>query len=181
MRYLLLVLFSLGACAAAAHQLTICYNYGCSVEASVDIDGNDYTQLNQLFTDIDNAPMERESISLAMGYMGQIAGAQTPIFNDKGGNSENEEGVDGRMDCIDHSRTTTAYLRFIEAQGWLQFHRVLEPIHRAPLLLNDHWSARIEDTASGEQYAVDTWFLDNGEPAVILPVREWLKGASPHG
>lgn len=179
MRYILLLWFSLCSGIAAAHQVTICYNYGCAVTATVNIDGNDYIQLNRLFTEIDTAAQERESIRLAMGYMNQIAGAQTPIFNDKGGNSENEDGVNGRMDCIDHSRTTSAYLRFIEVQGWLEFHRVLEPIHRAPLLLNDHWSARIEETASGEQFAVDTWFLDNGEPALIFPVREWLKGAAP--
>lgn len=180
MRGLIFLLLTLLGSPAAAYEVTICYNYDCAVEAQVTIDAKDAFQLKRLFIGVRNAPVERESIRLAVGYMSLIAGAQTPVFNDKGGN-DNEEDVNGRMDCIDHSRTTTTYLRFIEARGWLQFHRVLEPIHRAPLLLNDHWSARIEDTGSGEQYAVDTWFLDNGEPATIYPVREWLKGAAPHG
>jgi len=180
MRGLIFFLLALTGSTASAYEVTICYNYSCAVEAQVHINGTELAELNQLFANVRFAASERESIRLAMGYMGVIAGAQTPIFRDKGGN-DNEEDVEGRMDCIDHSRTTTAYLRFIEARGWLQFHRVLEPIHRAPLLLNDHWSARIEDTTTGEQFAVDTWFLDNGEPALIYPIREWLKGASPHG
>jgi hypothetical protein len=180
MRSLILLLLTLFGSTASAYEVTICYNYGCLVEAQVKIDTDDALQLSLLFSDADSAPEERESIRLAVGYMSRIAGTQTPVSNDKGGN-DNEEGVNGRMDCIDHSRSTTAYLRFIEARGWLQFHRVLEPLHRAPLLVNDHWSARIEETDSGEQYAVDTWFLDNGEPATIYPVRDWLKGAAPHG
>lgn len=181
MPYFLFLLLGLACCTASAHQVTICYNYGCAVKAAVQINTDDYRALDRLFLDIESAPQERESIRLATGFMNRIAGTQTPVFRDKGGNSENEEGVDGRMDCIDHSTTTTSYLRFIEGQGWLQFHRVLEPIHRAPLLVNDHWSARIEETESGAQFAVDTWFLDNGEPAIIYPILEWLKGAAPHG
>jgi len=180
MRGLTYLLMALFAAPAAAYEVAICYNYGCAVQTIVKIDTDDTLQLSLLFADADSAPEERESIRYAMGYMNRIAGKQTPVFNDKGGN-DNEEGVNGRMDCIDHSRSTTAYLRFIEARGWLQFHRVLEPVHRAPLLVNDHWSARIEEINSGEQYAVDTWFLDNGEPATIYPVREWLAGAAPHG
>jgi len=30
--------------------------------------------------------------------------------------------------------------------------------------VNDHWSARIEETESGEQYAVDTWFWTMASP-----------------
>lgn len=180
MRGLIILLLGLLGSTASAYEVTICYNYDCAVETKVKIDAKDAFQIKRLFTGLRKASMERESIRLAVGFMSLIAGAQTPVYNDKGGN-DNEEEVNGRMDCIDHSHTTTAYMRFFAARGWLKFHRVLEPIHRAPLLLNDHWSARIEEIATGEQYAVDSWFLDNGEPATIYPIREWLKGASPNG
>jgi len=32
----------------------------------------------------------------------------------------------------------------------------------------------------GERYVVDSWFVDNGEPAVVLPLAEWLKGGGPN-
>ncbi len=180
MRCLFFLILVLGSGSVSAQEVQICYNYSCGQQATVRFDPNDLSYINSFFDKADDAVSERAAIRLAVGVMSQIAGTQTPIHNDKGGN-DNEEGVDGRMDCIDHSQTTTAYLLFLEARGWLQFHRVLKPIHRAPLLLNDHWSARIEDTTSGAQYAVDTWFLDNGEPASIFPLDEWLKGAAPHG
>ena len=165
---------------APALEVTICYNYGCAVEANIEIDLEDVAQLDQLFAEVANAAVERGSIQLAIGFMNRVAGKQTPIRNDRGGNFA-DDGVDGRMDCIDHSKTTTAYLKLIEARGLLSYHRVLEPVRRAPLLVNDHWSARIQENESEEQYAVDSWFLDSGEPAAIFPIRDWLKGAEPHG
>jgi len=178
-RFILLLMLFSGTVAAEDDEVTVCYNYGCAQKATVQFDANDLVYINSFFNNADNAAAERESIRLAIGAMSQIAGAQTPIHNDKARN-DNEEDVDGRMDCIDHSQTTTAYLKFIEAREWLQFHRVLEPVRRAPLLVNDHWGARIEETSSGAQFAVDTWFLDNGQPASIFPIHDWLKGAEPH-
>lgn len=180
MRWLSTLILACVSFPAPALEVTICYNYGCAVQTIINIDFDDLTQLDQLFQEIPNAAVERSSIQFAIGFMNRIAGKQTPIHNDRGGNYD-DDGVEGRMDCIDHSRTTTAYLKLIEARGLLNFHRVLEPIRRAPLLVNDHWSARIQETASGNEYAVDSWFFDNGEPAAMFPLREWLKGAEPNG
>lgn len=180
MRYIALLLLLSSSATTPAQEINVCYNYDCVDQARVKFDRNDLVYINSFFDEADNPSAERTSIRLAVGAMSQIAGKQTPIHNDKGGN-DHEEEIEGRMDCIDHSRTTTEYLKFLEARGWLQFHRVLSPAHRAPLLFNDHWSARIEETDSGAQYVVDTWFLDNGEPAIIFTLEDWLKGAAPHG
>lgn len=180
MRSFVFLLFTLSCVTSQAQEITVCYNYDCADQARIKFNGNDLVYINSFFDAAESALTERDSIRLAVGAMSQIAGAQSPIRYDKGGNDQEAE-VEGRMDCIDHSRTTTEYLKFLEARGWLQFHRVLDPAHRAPLLLNDHWSARIEETASGAQYVVDTWFLDNGEPAIIFTLEDWLQGAVPHG
>lgn len=180
MRVLSLLLLCLYANMPSAQELKICFNYSCAEQATVQFNAHDQAYLNSLFIEADDAPSEREAIRLAIGVMSQVAGRQSPIRNDKAQN-DNEYEVEGRMDCIDHSYTTTAYLQLLESHGWLQYHRVLDPVHRAPLLVNDHWSARIEETASGEQFAIDTWFFDNGQPASIFSLEEWLKGATPHG
>ena len=38
-----------------------------------------------------------------------------------------------------------------------------------------------EKKADGEvpRFVVDSWFVDNGQPAVILPLAEWKEGAGP--
>ncbi len=35
-------------------------------------------------------------------------------------------------------------------------------------------------TVRDERYVVDSWFVDNGEPAVVLPLAEWLNGGGPN-
>ena len=39
-------------------------------------------------------------------------------------------------------------------------------------------AAQAPDEDAG-RFAVDSWFVDNGQPAVILPLGEWKKGAGP--
>jgi hypothetical protein len=49
------------------------------------------------------------------------------------------------------------------------------------LVFPAHWSAVIEEKRGGavSQFVVDSWFVDNGQPAVILPLADWKKGAGP--
>ena len=158
------------------------------------------------------AAEERERLAEAVGRLYRVAGTQTPVGADRAGNFLDAE-VHGRMDCIDHSTSTTRLLELVEARGGLRFHRVVEPARRTRLILQ-HFSAVIEvltveeriarmppgealagcnctedgqvieaaDGADrpGERYVVDSWFVDNGEPAVVLPLAEWLKGGGPN-
>ena len=178
MRWLWLFLLPLAA--MADDEVTICYNYGCGVKATVVFDMVQLERIHDLFADVSSPQSERGSIQLAIGLMERIAGKQTPTHNDKGGNLA-DDGVDGRMDCIDHAHNTTAYLQLLDRHEWLQFHQVLAPVKRAPYLVDDHWGARIEEKDNHAQYVVDSWFFDNGEPAAIFPLQDWLDGAKPHG
>ena len=85
-------------------------------------------------------------------------------------------GQPGQLDCISESRNTTTYLRLLEAEGLLQWHTVEERQVRHPLIFNVHWSAVIRERTSGERFAVDSWFLDNGKPPFIQPLEDWLSG-----
>ena len=88
----------------------------------------------------------------------------------------------GKMDCIDHSTSTTRLLKLLEARGYLRWHRVQDPeVRNWALVFPAHWSAVIEEKTDGEaqRFVVDSWFVDNGQPAVILPLAEWKEGAGP--
>ena len=61
---------------------------------------------------------------------------------------------------------------------------MLEPQLRNRFYILDHYSAAIEEKTLDSaqvpaQFVVDSWFVDNGKPAVILPLEEWNKGAGP--
>jgi hypothetical protein len=179
-RLLLLgLLIGLGL-SARADEVTICYNYGCAKRATVELRGAQLRKIRWMFHRLPTPAAERTAISMAIGRLETFAGQQTPTFADKGRN-ENDGEVDGRMDCIDHSTNTTAYLHLLEARGWLKYHRVLEPVKRAPFLVNEHWGARIAEKRSGREFVVDSWFFDNGHSAAIFPLDDWMNGASPDG
>lgn len=165
--------------AAQADEVSICYNYDCAATARVDLRADELNAAGRLLLRTSDAVEERESISRAIGLFEFSAGQQTPTWVDKGRNV-NDDGVDGRMDCIDESANATAYLNLLEGRGWLKRHRVLEPVKRAPLLVNVHWAARIVEKESGREFAVDSWFFDNGLPAFVVPLDEWLAGAEPN-
>ena len=164
---------------AQADEVSICYNYDCAVTAKVKIREYELRAVRRLLLRATDAVEEREAISLAIGLFEVVAGRQTPTRADKGRNV-NDDGVDGRMDCIDESANATTYLRLLESRGWLKHHLVLDPVKRAPLLVNDHWAARIAEKQTGREFAVDSWFFDNGQPAFVAPLDEWLAGAEPN-
>lgn len=178
-RLLLALALSGFALAGNTDQFPICYNYGCATQAVVHLRGAELSRIHMRFAWVENAEEERNAIAEAIGLLQIFVGQQTPTFRDRGRNLA-DDGVDGRMDCIDHSRNNTLYLNMMEERGWLKFHTTLEPVRRAPLIVIEHWSARIAEKESGEEFVVDSWFFDNGHAAVIFPLQEWMNGAEPN-
>ena len=190
MRWLLIVLLAGVASASAGEVIKVCFNYGCLAESEVHYADEQLAQVRSALGGAANAAEERQQLSLAIGWLLAWAGRQTPIVADRGGNTA-DDGVYGRMDCIDHSTTTSRLLRLLETRGWLRFHRVIEPVSRVRYLFQVHYSAQIEEVvpagqASGElaepaRYVVDTWFRDNGRPAVVMTLQRWLAGDDENG
>ena len=183
----LLLLSSLSV--GAVERVSVCYNYGCQSQAEVVFSDDQLAEVGRLLRSAATPVQEREAIARAVGRMLGWAGEQSPIKADRGGNTA-DEGVSGKMDCIDHSTTTTRLLRVLEQLGLLRYHHVLEPALRRRFLLFEHYSAQIEENSAradgscgGDgapaRYVVDSWFFDNGHPAAILPLARWMSGEGP--
>jgi hypothetical protein len=130
---------------------------------------------------VDTAEQERQLLSLVIGRLYAWAGEQTAIHADRGGNFS-DEGAPGTMDCVDHATTTTRFLRLLERRGALHFHRVLTPVWRGWIFR--HISAQIEEigpemmnveTEHIQRFAVDSWYVDNGLPAPVMPLELWYQ------
>jgi len=167
-----------GANLALAAEVTICYNYGCSAKAEVRYSDAQLAPLERRLASAGNAAEERSALSWVIGRMYAIAGEQTPIWRDKGGNYADELGS-GKMDCIDHSTDTTAFLRLLAARGGLRFHEVMEPLKRRRFFFAVHWGAQLRERETQQAYVVDSWFFDNGQPAAVMPVEAWSAGVRP--
>lgn len=189
----LLLLLCAGA-VSAEESIDVCYNYGCKQEATARFSERQLRTIARKLKSTTSAVEERKAVSEAIGQLYYWAGQQTPISADKGGNTS-DDGVNGAMDCIDHSTTTTRFLKMIERRRMLKYHDVGEVVLRRRFLLFEHYSAVIEerprsslalpvkdgvpDEANPNRYVIDSWFVNNGKPAVILPLESWMDGEGP--
>ena len=185
------VLLLLVADVYADAAVDVCYNYGCAAQTSVTFSTERLLEVAALLSRANSPTAERALLGQALGPLYAWAGEQSPIASDRHGNYA-DDGVEGRMDCIDHSLTTTRMLELLADRGLLRWHRVVERERRVRGLVFQHFSAVIEEvpgpSAAGSvsdpsaadgaarRFAVDSWFVDNGQPAVILPLAAWLDG-----
>ena len=175
--FVLLAFFVLPAVAGEA-RVAVCHGYSCVAQAEIVYSAAQMDEIRRLLLAAADAPGERDVLAEVVGRLYRWGGEQSAIANDRAGNHA-DGYVAGRMDCIDHSTSTTRLLQLLDERKWLRWHRVLEPQARYFLgLIANHWSAVIE-ASDGGRYVVDSWFVNNGEPAVILPLEAWKKGAGP--
>lgn len=183
---LLLVLASSAAQASA--EIAVCYNYGCLSEARVSFADDKLASLAAQIASAPDAASERERIARAVGELYVEAGRQSPIKSDRAGDYL-DEGVYGKMDCIDHATSTTRMLALLESRGMFRFHRVVAQARRTRFVIFQHFSAVLEErlpsstegpSDAAPRFVVDSWFVEHGEPAVILPLNAWLDGEGPN-
>ncbi len=165
-----------------------CYNYGCQTKVKVSLPKSTQTKLKKHFTPRPKtAEKERQKIATAIEIFEKDIGALTGTKNDKYGTfrlyqDDAKTTQHFQQDCIDESTNTTTYLGLLNEMGYLKFHQPAFPTSRQPFFGGGAWwhqSATIKDIASGDRYAVDSWFRDNGHPAFIVPLKEWKNGWRP--
>jgi hypothetical protein len=185
MRRLAFLLLFCSANAMADEVVNVCFNYGCAAEEVAVFSEVRLAWAQEMLATADTAARERQLLSMVTGRLYFWAGQQTAIHADRGGNFD-DDGVRGAMDCIDHSTTTTSFLRLLERRGALRFHRVLDPVQRGWVF--QHYSAQIEEIGSSlrqaetehvRRFAVDSWYVDNGRPAPVIPLELWQEGNDP--
>lgn len=150
----------------------LCFGYGCRHSQSVQLGRAERQALAELFRPGRTAAQERAAIAQAVALFERIAGRQTPVHRDRGGNPIQAQRP-GQLDCIDESLNTTALLILLEQKGLLRWHRVLTRAYRAPLILDQHWAAQVEQLDTGARYVVDSWPQDNGQPALVQALEAW--------
>jgi hypothetical protein len=159
--------------------VTICYNYGCYIRTRVEFTPAQLDYLVSMFAGVGDAAAERKVLGRAVGRMYYFAGESTPIWHDHGLNFF-DDGVNGKMDCIDHSHNTDEFLNLLARRGLLHYHDIRSRVKRS-LFIAEHWTARIADKANGTEYAVDSWYFDPGEPAAVMPLADWYRHKDPRG
>ena len=171
---LLLGCTSTGATGTVA--LHTCIDYGCDFKTKVYIPPDALEVLTSRFANIQSAHEERVEIAQATGLFESQVGQQNGTWRDKGRNPGTVE-PEGQLDCIAESLNTTTYLKLMQRLGLLKWHSVEERVVRHKLIFGTHWTAVIKESGSGDLYAVDSWYEDNGVSARIIPLETWYNGA----
>lgn len=165
-----------------------CYDYGCSTIKMVELTDKQWKAIQQNFKPAaKNAQTERAQIANAIQSFEQIVGRITGTENDKYGTFKLYQDADVKydqfqQDCVDESTNTTIYLSLLYNNNLLKFHRPTQPQSRQPFFSGNRWwhqTATMRDLETNKQYAVDSWFEDNGKPAHIIDIKTWFDGWKP--
>ncbi len=161
-------------------QFDFCWGGTCAEVVRTGVTQQEWQRVRALFQPPpSDAATERTAIGRAIGVLEGMIGARTGTAEDRAGTFGNSAWP-GQLDCNDEAANSTTYMRLLLADGLLRFHRVLDTTTRGGFLIfGRHSAAVIQEIASGEQYAVDAWFYDNGQPAVIVPLAAWARGWRP--
>jgi hypothetical protein len=160
-------------------RFTICYHGTCQDMAQVHLEAGQWHSIQLKFTDNNSPQQERENIRRAIAHMETIVGKITGTSVDKA-KTLPHLGEENQLDCIDESTNTTFYLMMMANDGLIRWHTIEDRETRGYFLFGwPHTTAVIRDKQSGQKYAVDSWFLDNGEPPYILPLEQWEDGWEP--
>lgn len=158
-------------------RFDVCVQFGCRGIASVSLDFLEWNSVAGIFLPrSENAAEERTRISRAVARMEVLAGAHAGTALDV---AKNDQAGPGQIDCVAESVNTSVYLMMMQDRGLLAFHRVEPPSRRGTFIFYPHNTAVIRETASGREFAVDSWFEANGEPPYILPLAVWRSGWHP--
>ena len=164
-------------------RFSICYGNTCAKRATVSLSSEEWRQVRLLFAPAAPvAAQERAAIAHAVALLEQIVGTKTGTHQDLPMDVPGF-GKPGQLDCIDEATNTTVYLTLLYNDALLRWHTVGGRATRGPFtgLVTSwpHSTSVVRDISSGEQYAVDSWFLANGEPPYIVPMSVWWSGWRP--
>lgn len=169
-------------------ELTQCYNYGCQQKQRVEPPSATLKAIKKIFTPASTTTEQEQSrisqsIQIFEQDMGEITGTKNDIRGTFMLYGEDTPATRSfQLDCVDESTNTTTYLTLLNNLGYLKFYTPVFPAVRQPLLGGGGWwhqTAVIQDKATGEKFAVDSWFEDNGAPPYIISLNSWKKGWHP--
>lgn len=155
-------------------RFSVCHGYSCVHLSKVGLKPDEWSAVRAAFLPrARSAAVERAQIRAAIARMEQLVGAITGTSADSARNEHNDDEY-ARMDCIDESTNTTLYLMMFSSQGLLRYHTVKDRMKRGAFPFRwPHYTAVIQARGDGSEWAVDSWYLDNGKPPYIVPLEKW--------
>lgn len=158
--------------------VTICHGYTCRYSSAYTFNAGELAQFRKLMRSGAKSPKaEREAVADVIAYAERRVGAKLGTSADTGKNTLEGVSDPTQMDCIDEATNTTSVLLVLADHGLLKHHTVRKPQIRGYMidLRWPHWTGVLVETKSGTEWAVDSWFRDNGVKPVVIPLEDWYQ------
>lgn len=162
-------------------RFTVCHDYGCASRTVVSLDREEWQEVRAAFEPApEDAVEERKRIAQAIAKLEVMAGKRAGTLKDKGG-TLNSIALPGQQDCVDEAVNATTYMVLMENDGLIKMHKAQSVAWRGALFgdILPHVTPVTAEIASGDLWAIDSSFFDNGEEPVTIPLKEWLAGWEP--
>ena len=164
--------------AAPSEVLTVCSGYGCIIKDKLTFASEVPVELEKIMEPgRESAAAERTALKLAIAYMEREAQKSLRYQNDVEFSYQRHRGKRGQMDCVDESRNTVSYLKFLHSKGLLRHHKPISGFAERGVMFDGrypHKSARMRDN-TGVDWAVDSWKTANGGLPEVFLLSEWYR------
>ena len=161
-------------------QFEVCQGGGCYEVDKISLSEAEWLLVKKIFSPLaNNAAEERTKIALAIGELEDIVGKKIGTSGDLAGTFDNS-AYKGQQDCNDEAINSTTYMRLLQQAGYLKFHEIEDTRTRNFFFTGwPHTTAVIHEIKTGDRFAVDSWFYDNGHAATIVPFAQWKANYKP--
>ena len=160
---------------AKSTRIFVCHGFDCSYKTKYTVTPDDWDRFAAIMEQgYASAEAERKAIAAADMYYEERAALAIGV-RDKAKSNIGQSRAKGQMDCIDESTNTRSLLMFLEENGWLKHHKVEWNVSRGVFIDGryPHSTAVIKEKATGEKWAVDSWFEATGVAPDIVPLSYW--------
>jgi hypothetical protein len=165
-----------GIDAPSEEGFTVCHGYDCTFRTRVLLTAAEWKQITAPLEQASpDAATERARIALAIAEFEIIVGGKTGTSGDRGKLQFLTAGDATQLDCIDETTNTTTYLMMLERRGKLRWHHTGRPASRGAFIDGrwHHETAVLVEIGNGAEFAIDSWFEDNGKPPHVVPLDSW--------
>ncbi|MBC8013831.1 MAG: hypothetical protein H7X74_07120 [Methyloceanibacter sp.] len=176
---------SFGATPPQGNRVTICHAYTCKEQTTYTFSQKDIAEISGIMKKVKRADTpheERRAVAYAIAHMEVKVGNKLGI-KDVAGMQFSASGDSSQQDCVDEATNTTSYLLVLQSNGLIKHHTVestmsKENLARGLATLNPvkywpHWTAVLQEKATGQKWAVDSWLFDQGENPAVVKVEDW--------
>jgi hypothetical protein len=160
-------------------SVIVCHGFGCRFRTPIVLSAADDAKLSQfLAAGRASAEAERKAVAQAVAWFERRVGPEAGTTSAKAYATGPLDAKPSQFDCIDASTNTTTALLVLSELGLLKYHRLVAPVSRNPFLGLGviHTTAVLVELQGGQEWAIDSWVRNNGEPPDVLPLKTWYAG-----